>query len=193
MGLAEVQRLMARVYTDQAAREQFFRDSDALAREYGLAPEERRQIEQVSACQLRFAAEALRHKRLNSVAKLLPVSRQALGQHFEQLFLRHADAFAPSGIRRHREDALAFAAFVERLAPDEPIEPSWSVDQLRYEAAWLRAADANPCCIVRYFRHPIDARDVGDAGSSTTLSRPAVALWLRVRLGGRLRHVVCML
>jgi hypothetical protein len=192
MGLAEVQTLMAHVYTDATIRGRFFEDPAALGGEYGLAPDELGQFEQLFASQVRFAAAALRHKRLNGVAKLMPLSRQMLGEHFARLFTRHAEAYAPSGIRRHRGDALAFAAFVERLAHSELIEPAAALDQLRYEAAWLQAADATPCWIVRRFHQPIRTRRA-DGGEQVQGRRLRAALWVRVRPGGRLRHLVFML
>jgi hypothetical protein len=192
MGLAEVQTLMAHVYTDATTRERFFEDPAALGEEYGLAPDELGQFEQLVGSRVRFAAAALRHKRLNGVAKLMPLSREVLSEHFAHLFTRHAEVYVPSGIRRHRDDALAFAAFVERLARSEMMEPSGALDQLRYEAAWLEAADGRPCWIVRRLHQPIRRRRA-DGGEQVKVRMLSAALWVRVRPGGRLRHLVFML
>ena len=192
MALAEVQALLARVFTDEAVRERLFAEPATLATEYGLSSDELSQLEALSVRQVRFAATGLRHKRLNAVARLLPFTRAALGDRFGPLFMRHAAVYAPSGIRKHRDDALAFAAFVERLARCEPIAPPVAADQLRYEASWLRAADADPCLIVRRFQHPVRTRG-GVGRDPRAINLLGIALWVRFWPGGRLRHLLLAL
>jgi hypothetical protein len=192
MALAEVQALLARVFTDEAVRERLFAEPATLATEYGLTSDELSQLEALSVRQVRFAATGLRHKRLNAVSRLLPFTQAALGDRFGPLFMRHAAAYAPSGIRKHRDDALAFATFVERLARWEPFAPPAAPDQLRYEAAWLRTADANPCLIVRRFQHPV--RTWGGVGRDLrAFGLLGIALWVRFSPGGPLRHLLLAL
>jgi hypothetical protein len=182
---------MARLCTEDELRERFNVGPEAVGRELGLTADELRQLEQLSARQLGHFAASLRHKRLNGIGKLLPLTRAALGERFAALFRRYAGTYTPSGIRKHRDDALAFAAFVERLARAEPLEPVRALDQLRYETAWLQAADATPCCVVRLLRPPVATR-LGPGGAAAHLNSvwPALAIWLRFTPRGRLRHAI---
>lgn len=116
MGLAEVQALMAQLYTDAPLRERFFDDPTAVGLEFDLSGDEIRHLEHLSERQVGRFADALRGKRLHGVAKLLPLTREALGDRLHDLFQRYAGTYAPRGIRKHRDDALAFATDVERLA-----------------------------------------------------------------------------
>jgi hypothetical protein len=177
MGLAQVQALMARLYTDEPLRERFFDDPAAVGREFALSADEIRHLAHLSERQVGLFADALRGKRLHGVAKLLPLTCEALGDRFHDLFQRYAGTYVPRGVHKHRDEALAFASYLERLARTEPLEPASTLDQLRYEIAWLRAAQPGVCCLVRYLGHWIGGRF-------------AIAIWLRVSPRGRLRHAI---
>ena len=192
MGLAQVQALMAGLFTDEPLRERFFDDPTAVGREYDLSADELRQLERLSERQAHFFAAALLHKRLNGVAGLLPLTREALGDRFHDLFERYASSYAPRGVHKHRDDALAFAAYLERLARVQPLGPVSALDQLRYEAAWLRAAQPEPCCLIRSFRHPVTTRPrlFSHQGPTATSGNGAIGIWLRLSPRGRLRHTI---
>src|SRR5215203_4365823 len=113
MGLARVQWLLAQLYTDASLRERFFAHAQAVSEEYGLSPDEAQPLCQLSAAQVTFFADSLRRKRLNGVAKLLPLSVHALGKRFGELFTEFADTFVPSGTNKQRQDARAFASFID--------------------------------------------------------------------------------
>src|SRR5215207_7492741 len=141
MGLAQVQGFLAELYTEAGLRTRFLVAPETVAGEYGLSSEETQQIRQLSAEQVAFFAGSLQRKRLNGVAGLLPLSRRALGESFAELFMEFADTFVPCGTSKHRQDARAFAEFVERMAKGRQIGSPWVLDLMRYEAAVLAATD----------------------------------------------------
>ena len=173
-------------------RERFFADPQGVSEALGLQPEEAQQLTQLSAPQVDFFADSLKRKRLNEACKLLPLTRRVLGKRFGALFRRYADTHAPSGVKKHLEDAVAFSLFVERAAPEEGIEP-WLVDLLRYEAAWLKAWDPTFRWMARRFGFPVGglAQTLahGD-GAGMPQEQPTIALWFRILQRGRLRHVL---
>ncbi len=193
MGLAQMQRLLAQLYTDATLRERFLRDRQAVAEAFDLSAEEVHQVSQLSARQLTFFAHSLQRKRLNGVGKLLPVTKRTLGDRFADLFAQHATTFVPHGARKQRADAVKFAAYVEEIARRDGFEPPWVVELLRYEAARLTAADPLSRCTIRWFRRPIGTlvRQVrqGDRVPSS-LTRPTIALWFRVSPRHRLWHII---
>lgn len=190
MALAEVQRALARLYTDEATRERFLADPAAAGEALGLSDVEAALLARLPADGLRYFAASLRRKRLGEVVKLLPLGHQALGPRFAALFWRYADTSIPTGTAKHRQDALAFAAFVERAAHGEALEPPWAADLLRYEAAWLACGEAAGRALVRRFRYP-PARlaHAVATGAPPPPPRPTLAVWARLGPGSRWRLV----
>lgn len=200
MGLAQVQRLLAELYTDPALRERFFAEPQQVGAPYGLTADETHQLGQLPAKQVSFFASSLRRKRLNDVARLLPLTRRALGKTFARLFWRYADTFIPQGVKKQRQDALAFSSFVQRIARVQPVEPPRAVELLRYEAAWVRAAAPGACLIVRRFQEPISSLLRGaepgkerEEHARSIPTQPTIAFWFRPAPGSRLRHPVLSL
>jgi len=187
MGLAEQQRLLARLYTDAAFRERFLADPRGQGETLGLAPTDVEQLSGLSPQQLGFFARSLYRKRLGEVRKLLPATRRALGPRFAALFQQFCDGYTPGGTKKHRDDALAFAAFLRR----EWSVPPWIVDLARYEAAWLRATAGECVVLACWFRYPVGAmvREVAEGnGLQPPDKRPTLAFWFRLLGRGRLRH-----
>jgi hypothetical protein len=191
MALAEVQRALARLYTDADTRERFLADAAAAGAALGLSAQETAQLAELPAQQLRFFAASLRRKRLGEVAKLLPLTHQALGAQFARLFWRYADSYLPGGTKKHPQDAIAFAAFIADAAP---LDPPWAGDLARYEAAWLQGADPTRRAVWQRFRYPAGqlARAVA-AGAAPPSPRFTLTLWVRLWPGSRLRHLAITL
>ena len=103
MGLAQIQRLLAQLYTDAALRERFLRDRQAVAEAFDLSAEEVHQVSQLSARQLTFFAHSLQRKPLNAVGKLLPLTKRALGDRSADLFAQNSVAFVPHGARKSQQ------------------------------------------------------------------------------------------
>jgi hypothetical protein len=195
MGLAHWQDLLARLYTDAALRERFAADPQAVGREFGLGPEEAARLAELSTAQLRHFAASLVTKRRREVEKQLPLARRALREAvFAELFRRHAAAFHPAGARKHRDDAVAFAAVLERAARAGEIGPAWVADLVRYEAATLVMGDPSRLWAARRFRHSlVDLVRDGLEGGGAPPSRTSLVLWFRLARRGRVRRLVLAL
>jgi hypothetical protein len=191
MGLAEQQRLLARLATDTDLRESFSAAPDAIGLACGCSPEDILALTHAPPGQLSLFARSLHSKRLMEVRKLLPLSCHTLGPQAAPLFCQFADMSVPTGLHRHQQDALAFADFLLRLViSDSSAFPAWLSDLLRYESGWLRAAD--PACrwhAVR-LRHVILPliQSLAEGETPVVLQRPALACWWRVSRSSPLRH-----
>lgn len=192
MALADVQGLMARMFTDEAVRRQFFERPDAVAAAFGLTDHEIEEVRCLAQQQVAFFARMLERKRARGVGRLLPQSRRLLGPRFGELFARYAAQPAPTGPRRQRQDAVAFAAFVEKLAAAEQVLPDGALGTLRYEAASLTATEPGPLLLLRRIREPASATTWRGVRRSTAVEgvRGGLAVWVRFSRGGRVRHVV---
>lgn len=196
MGLADCQKLQARLYTDADWRARFFADPRALGADFGLSAEEVDRLAQLSEFQVGRFADSLRHKRRNDVGKLLPLTRRVLGEaRFAALWDRHGAAHGPNGGKGLRAGAIAFAIALEPEVRRGEIRSPWMADLLRYEAARLVAADPTRRWTVRYFHHPIAdlVRAVHARPGVPPPTKPTLAIWFRASRAGRLRHLVLSL
>ncbi len=185
MGLAESQRLLARLSTDAPLRVRFAADPAAVLAEFGLSAEEAATFAALPLDQLDDFAGSLIAKRRGEVESLLPLTFKAIGpSRFSALFRRHAASFVPVGIKKHRDDAVAFAAFLGRAA----IDPPWHAEVARVEAAALLAHDpARRWRFLRLRHHPQElARSA--TSRETPRSRPTLIVWFRLGRQGRLRR-----
>jgi hypothetical protein len=186
MGLAEAQRLLARLSTDAPLRARFRANPAAVAGEFGLTPDEARTLSALPIAQLDDFAASLIGKRRGEVEMLLPMTFRAIGPaRFASLFRRHASAYVPSGIKKHRDDAIAFAGLLAR----EP-DPPWLADLARLEASSLIVQDpSRRWTAIRLRHHPADlaraAIEGGEPGRRWT-----IVAWFRVGHGGFLRRVI---
>jgi hypothetical protein len=77
MGLADVQRVLAQLYTNTTLRERFLTNPQSVGQELGLEAAEIEQIVQLSEKQVARFAQSLHNKRLGEVYKLLPLPQSA--------------------------------------------------------------------------------------------------------------------
>ena len=77
MGLAEVQKVMAQLFIDQAIRSQFFDDPTAIGAKLGLSAAEAQSLAQVSQCQFEHFGNSLVRKRRDQVRRSLPNTARA--------------------------------------------------------------------------------------------------------------------
>ncbi len=91
MGLAETQRLLAHLYTDPRVREQFFAHPATVAAQFSLPPADLPVLTHLPRAEITRFARSLQNKRLGDTAKLLPLTRRALGRQFAPRFLAWAD------------------------------------------------------------------------------------------------------
>jgi hypothetical protein len=190
MGLADVQKVLARLSIDRALRDRFFADPAAVAAELGLAPQETLALAQIPRRQVEQFADSLRRKRRDQVRRAIPIAARTLGREFAALFDRYADLSPPRGAAADLDDAAGFVAAIGRT-PD-PLEPDWAVDLARYELAWRQAARAGCLPIVRMFRFPVSRLAIGREPEPVA-QRATVACWWRPTRRARIRHVVISL
>ncbi len=196
MGLAETQRVLARLYTEAGFRDRFFADPAGGRGALGLGSDEAERLARLPAEQVYLFARSLRRKRLGAVASLLALTRRALSARFGFFFAQYADAHPAAGTRTPRADATAFAAFLARVTRDRRIEPAWVGDLARYEAAFLAVADPRRRWVIRWFAHPVGRLVrglVAGAGAPSPPRRPTVGLWCRLARRGRIWHLTLSL
>ena len=186
MELARQQWLLARLYTQAALRQRFFREPDAVLRELGFDPEAALPWTQSLREEVQSFACSLQRKRLQDTEKILPLTRRLLGDAFATWFLEYTECPRPAGPGAGLEDALAFADFVERTGPARGGLSAWTLDLVRYEAGQRRAFGGR--CLFRRFRfavhHWAGSMEVSPAHRLTW------AVWFRLTRFGRLRRLV---
>jgi hypothetical protein len=181
MGLAQTQQVLAQLYTNTEFRERFFANPQAVGEELGLSGDEAQQLAQVSVQEVNKFANSLKWKRLGEIRELLPRMAKALGKDFNTLFWRYAQTHLPTGVKKHREDAIAFANFINNVAQNENLEPAWLGDLVRYEKAWLLAYEPVSRFTVCWFRYAIH-RNFNP--------QPTLAIWVRWSARSQLRHII---
>jgi hypothetical protein len=193
MGLAQTQRVLARLYTDSDFRERFIAQPAGVGAAFGLLREETARLARLSISDLDYFATSLKRKRLHEARALLPLTYGVLAERFTALFLRYADTHLPRGIRKHQEDAAAFVAFLERVDRSQGIAPPWAVDLARLEAARLIAADPArrwTACRLRHNPDRLTRSAIQPEETSPPPGRPTIIIWFRLSRRHRLRRVV---
>lgn len=173
MGLAQTQQVLAQLYTNTDFRERFFANPQAVGVEFELSDDEAQQLAQ-SAQQINIFANSLKWKRLGELRELLPRTAKVLGKDFTALFWQYAETYLPQGIKKHREDAIAFANFLEKTTDGK------ERDLVRYEKTWLLTYEGDRCFQICWFRYAVH-RDCK--------AQLAIAIWYRFPKG-QLQHIV---
>jgi len=191
MELKRTQHILARLYTDSELRKRFFAPPSSAAEALGIAENEMLGLAPLSAEQVRVFATSLVRKRAREVSKLLPATVRALGGSFEPAFLSFAEIFKPGGIKKHCDDAVAFAEFLRARVREGGLAPRWLADLVGYEAARIEMAAPGRRYVLRWFRYPVveilDPIQAGVCGG-TPRARPTLGVWVRPFARGRLRH-----
>jgi hypothetical protein len=187
MGLADVQRVLARLSIERALVDRFCADPSAVGAELGLVADEALGLLQIPRRQLEQFADSLRRKRRDQVRRAVPIAARALGREFETLFERYVDESPPRGSKADIDDAAGFVAALGRWA--EQLEPPWAADVARYELACRQAAHAGRVPIVRKFRFPV-AELVTRQEAEPVAPRATLACWLRPSRRGSVWHIV---
>lgn len=174
MSLKAIQQVLARLYVDSELRRQFFDNPDEIGQDLGLNAAEVQQLQKIPRAQINFFGRSLERKRLNAVRGLLPLTSQALGTQFSQLFAQYAPTYAPSGIKKHRDDAVMFCNFLSGL---NALNPPWGMDVAQYEKGWLLATQPEfrwHSCRFRYAIAPFL-----QSASQEIHKKSAIAIWVR--------------
>ena len=169
----------------------FFADLQRMGTTLGLTEKETETLSRLSTRQVNYFARSLKRKRLGEVKKFLTRSYSVLGERFDRLFFRYADTYVPQGIKKHRDDALMFAEFLEDASCLEATDPPWALDVVRYEAGWVKAWDPRYQWVIRRIRYSISvlARSamLGEKDREPPM-QPTIALWFRIPRRGRPDH-----
>lgn len=184
-----MQNLLARIFTDEDLRLRFLLEPEKTGAENNLSEAEIEQIKQLLPEQINFFADSLFYKRLHEVEKFLPLTRKLLGKDFEKYFREFANQFVPQTIKKHLEDALEFAAFLQ----SKKIEPIWAKDLARFEQARLSFNNSEKRFSLKRFDFDVRkiVREVSREGAkaqSEFPKRKTYAVWLRV--GKRTKHFI---
>jgi hypothetical protein len=181
MPLAQTQKLLARLYTDENLRRKFLSEPDKIGREFNLTDDEIAELASVMPEELNFFADSLFYKRLREVEKLLPQSKKALSDDFEKRFREFSNTFLPTSIKKHLEDAVQFSDFLI----EQKIKQIWLKDLIRYEQANLIFNGYGKTFLIRRFA--FDVKGISRKGAKAQ-RKLTIAVWLRI--GGKIRHFV---
>lgn len=184
MPLAHQQQFLARLLTDATLRQQFDTDPTATCRAAGLTDDDTAQVVVIAAADVNYFATSLIHKRRRQVEHLLPLTCCVLGSRFPTLFARYAATTVPHGVKRHQQDSLAFAEFLQ----SQDMGPQL-IELARYEATWLKARNTKVRFITRYFKFPMAklCRSAQQGNDLTSLPRRnCLGVWWQWK--GSLRH-----
>lgn len=171
MSLKEQQDLLARLYTDPALQAEFFENSLTVVERYGLSDAEAIGFAALADVEVKFFADSLFAKRFREVQKALPLSARYLGQQFRQRFKDFAPTFNPVSVKKHAEDAIAFAGI---LIQDIEIS-SIQRDVIAFESTRLKHIfERRNVTHIRLYHDP---KTFADPLENSTRS-PGIALWL---------------
>ncbi len=187
MGLREVQAALARLFTDEVARDEFLADPKGGAAALGLGEDDARHLAAIAPQSLARFAGGLKSKRILDARKKLPLTAQALGARFADHWRA---ATTSTAARREIADVQAMAERLSRLAAQGSIEPPWIGDLARYEAAFVEASVRRFGLRMRMFDYPIATLALAlRAGAlrEAVAPRRTLAIWARAP-GRRLFH-----
>ncbi len=186
MSIAETQALLARLFTDDELRREFFELPVAVAARFGLSAEEAQRLAALDRREMDAFARSLIGKRALYVRRALPLTACVLGDQFDALVREAIGRRADDGKRR--SDAAALVAQLERRLAQRELAPVWIVDLARFELAFVEAGGSGPVCFLRRFDFDVAsiAAPLARGGDVIALRRRTVGVWARPPRG-RLR------
>ncbi len=113
MGLLEQQNFLAKLYTNEDFRQKFIDKPKDFGKKNGLSQNEIDEIEEILPDEISAFADSLFYKRLREVEKFLPLTRRILEDDFENYFREFIKTFNPKTIKKHFEDSLEFAKYLQ--------------------------------------------------------------------------------
>jgi hypothetical protein len=180
MGLTEVQRVLAQLYTNVDLREQFLLNPQEVANKFNLTSTDIEHLTALSAFHLREFANSLQYKRLGEVSKILNLTEKVLKKKFRELFLKFTNNYLPSGVKKHRDDAIAFAKFIS-ISKDADL-PMWSKELALYEATRLELSEIKSPLKVKIFNYPLKKiiSAILEEKEVFVEKRLTLALWIKI-------------
>ncbi len=177
MSLLEQQHFLAKLYTNENFRQQFIEEPKKIGKENNLTDNEIAVIIEIFPEEIEAFAESLFYKRLREVERFLPLTRKVLDADFEKLFRDFIKEFNPQTVKKHLEDAVEFAKFVQKNQTDK----LWIKDIAKLEQAKLEFGGIGKNFIVKKF--DFDIRNLHHNNTPEDLSlnkRKSVAIWVRI-------------
>ncbi|MDQ3749399.1 MAG: hypothetical protein M3367_10375 [Acidobacteriota bacterium] len=175
MSLLGVQNFLARLYTDENLRREFLSAPEQTGRENNLTEKEIAELSAILPAELNLFADSLRWKRLREVEKLLPLTKRALAEDFEIYFREFASGFLPATVKKHLEDAIQFAEFLQGK------EKNWKKNLAKYEQAKLEFNNCGKNFIFKVFDYDIKEIFRKGVGAQGEFKRKKTfAVWLRI-------------
>ncbi|WP_292529411.1 hypothetical protein [Methylocystis sp.] len=186
MALAETQALLARLFTEEELRREYFEAPLAVATRFGLSVYDTQRLAALDRCETEAFARSLIGKRTLYARKALPLTARALGDRFDALLWEAIRGRASDG--KLRADAAALVALLERRIAQRDLAPVWIVDLARFELAFVEAGRSGPALFFRRFEFDIAsiANSLAKDEDVSAIRRGAVGVWARLPRG-RLR------
>jgi len=178
MSLLEVQNFLARIYTDEKLRREFLSEPEKIGLAHNLNESEIAELAEVFPEELNAFAESLFYKRLREVEKLLPLTRQVLDKDFEKFFREFSAEFLPESIKKHLEDAIRFAEFLQT----KDFSLNQAKDLAKYEQAKLEFYGLNKRFVFRILDYSVKGISSKDADALSEIKKKKTfAFWLRIK------------
>lgn len=195
MGLAEFQRVLATLYTDEAFRRQFFEDDGFDGANLGVSPSDLILLKQLNPGEVAYFSQSLVNKHYSEASPWVPWVCLALGVKSKKMFQRYLGQRDPSKSLNPRQHAKAFVEYLqERSVLQEVPAPSF-YDLLKYERCRLMAEGFLYLNILK-MQYPIkEILHVLHQGGDLWLVgvRPSWGIWLKLPGMQRPMHVILTL
>lgn len=188
MALGDVQAALARLFTDEAARQAFLQDPADAGRSLGLELDDCSTLARLAPEALRRFAGSLKSKRALDARKMLPLTARTLGDAFAAHYSAAVSPLAP-GVHRSAQ-AQAFAVRLQALARARQLAPAWIGDLARYEATFVEASRQRFGLRLRLFRFAVGSIAfalLGGGAVGVVAPRRSLGVWVRLP-SGRLFH-----
>ena len=186
MALAQTQALLARLFTDDDLRREFFEAPVAVATRFGLSMHDTQRLAGIDSCEIEAFAQSLIGKRALYARRALPLTARALGDRFDALFRQAIGGAAREAT--NRSDAVALIAFLDTRVAKCELEPRWVVDLARFELAFIDAGRSGATLFFRAFDFDVAsvAQALAKGEEISAVRRKTFGVWVRAPRG-RLR------
>lgn len=186
MALAQTQALLARLFTDDDLRREFFEAPIAVSSRFGLSMHDTQRLAEIDRREIEAFAQSLIGKRTLYARRALPLTARALGDRFDALFRQAIRGAARDAT--NRSDAAALTAFLDRRVAKCESEPPWVADLARFELAFVDAGRSGAALFFRAFDFDVAslAQALARDEEISAVRRKTFGVWARLPRG-RLR------
>lgn len=180
MKLADRQNALAKFFTEENFRNKILSEKEAakdLLDEFG----------DLSHRDLADFAESLIHKRLHEAEKMLPLTCELLNKDFVRLFKKFTTEFSPQSVKKHLEDSLRFAEFLQTENVGESIKASALYEQgkLEFYGCGKSFVFKKFNCSIRRISGNLSVREPEKTQNAKNFL--SFAVWLKI--AGKIKHI----